>query len=145
MIKKSLLLLAASMFLAFVPVSCEEPDRVPPVDEQEQPEEKPEKIEALKGTVAIIDNMIFDKAPTFTMQVSNPNKVAVKVEVKMAVTTDKGAAVETWVDSVEVEASGKKDVQLAVKSDLAPGFYGARCTINKKTAMRSKKTPPNVS
>ena len=137
MIKKSLLFLAASMCLAIASlgcISCEEPDPVPPVDEQEKPEEKPAKIEALKGTVAIIDDMIFDKAPTFTMTVNNPNKVAVKVEVKMAVTTDKGAAVETWVDSVEVAASGSKDVELTIKSDLQPGFYGARCTINRKTA-----------
>ena len=133
MIKKGLLLLAASLCLAFVPVSCEEPAPVPGPDEQEQPEEKPGKLKALKGTVELIDNMIFDKAPSFTMMVSNPNEVAVKVEVKMVITTDKGATIETWADSIEVAASGTKNLALTVQTALEPGFYKARCSINKTT------------
>ena len=92
MIKKSLLLLAATAFLTFVPVSCEEPAPVPGPEEQEQPEEKPAKIKDLKGTADIIGDMIFDKTPVFKLTVTNPNEVAVKVEVKYVISTDKGAS-----------------------------------------------------
>ena len=81
MIKKLFLLLAASLCLAFVPVSCEEPAPVPNPDEQEQ--EKPQeevKLEALKGSVDLIGDMIFEKNPVFTLKIDNPNAVAVKAE-----------------------------------------------------------------
>lgn len=139
MIKKSILLLAAAICLAFVPVSCEESAPVPPQEEQEeqpdeQPEEKPAKLKDLKGSVPLVGDMIFHKKPAFTLQITNPNEVNVKVQVKMAVTTDKGSAVETWTDSVEVAASAVKDVALSTSIDLEPGFYKARCSINGKTA-----------
>ena len=135
MIKKAFLLLAASLCLAFVPVSCEEPAPVPNPDEQEQ--EKPQeevKLEALKGSVDLIGDMIFEKNPVFTLKIDNPNAVAVKAEVKVSLTTDKGASVESQVDSVEVAASGITEVQLTFKTELEPGFYTSRCLVNKKNA-----------
>ena len=131
MIKKSLILLAASILLATLPVSCEEPAPVPGPDEQEQPQEEV-KLEALKGEFTIIDDMIFEESPKFNLKVSNPNAVNVKAAVKMTIKTDKGAAVQTWSDSVEVAASGTKDIELAVQTGLEPGFYTGSCFVNGK-------------
>ena len=128
MIKKAFLLLAASLSLAFVPVSCEEP--VPTPEEQEPQEEV--KLEALKGEFTVIGDMIFEESPKFTVKVQNPNQVDVKIAVKMTIATDKGASVQTWADSVEVAASRSKDVELAVQTGLEPGFYSGKFFINGK-------------
>ena len=136
MIKKGLLILTAAVCMAFVPVSCEKPTPAPGPDDQEQPEEKPQeeiKLEALTGEVAIIDNMIFDENPPLVLTVTNPNAVAVKAEVKMTLTTDMGASVETWSDSVEVAASGSLEVALSIKKDLEPGFYTMKTQVNRKS------------
>lgn len=136
MIKKGLLVLAAAVCMAFMPVSCEKPAPAPGPDDQEQPEDKPQeeiKLEALTGEVAIIDNMIFDENPPLVLTVSNPNTVAVKAEVKMTLTTDMGASVETWSDSVEVAASGSLEFALSIKKDLEPGFYTMKTQVNRKS------------
>ena len=131
MVRKGLLLLAASLCLTFVPVSCEEPAPVPGPDEQEQPQEEV-KLEALKGEFTVIGDMIFEDSPKFTLKVLNPNKVDVTVAVKMTIATDKGESVQSWTDSVEVAASGEKLVDLVVQADLAPGFYNGKCFVNGK-------------
>jgi hypothetical protein len=116
MIKKGLLILAAAVCMAFVPAGCEKPAPVPGPDEQEQPDDKPQeevKLEALKGEIDIIDDMIFDENPEFTLKINNPNPVAVKAEVKLTLTTDKGASLESRIDSVEVAPSGVTEIQLS--------------------------------
>ena len=110
MIKKGLLLFAAAICLAFVPVSCEEPVPTPPQEDVENPDEgkedeAPVKLKACKCDVPANGNNIFETKPEWTVTVQNPNEVAVKVEIKITVSTDKGAATDTVVDSVEVAAS----------------------------------------
>ncbi len=137
MIKKGLLILAAAACMAFVPAGCEKPAPVPGPDEQEQPDNKPQeevKLEALKGEIDIIDDMIFDENPEFTLKINNPNPVAVKAEVKLTLTTDKGASLESRIDSVEVAPSGVTEIQLSYNTDLEPGFYSSRCLVNRKNA-----------
>ena len=137
MIKKGLLILAAAVCMAFVPAGCEKPAPVPGPDEQEQPDNKPQeevKLEALKGEIDIIDDMIFDENPEFTLKINNPNPVAVKAEVKLTLTTDKGASLESRIDSVEVAPSGVTEIQLSYNTDLEPGFYSSRCLVNRKNA-----------
>lgn len=137
MIKKGLLILAAVVCMAFVPAGCEKPAPVPGPDEQEQPDDKPQeevKLEALKGEIDIIDDMIFDENPEFTLKINNPNPVAVKAEVKLTLTTDKGASLESRIDSVEVAPSGVTEIQLSYSTDLEPGFYSSRCLVNRKNA-----------
>lgn len=136
MIKKGLLIPIAAMFLAFMPVSCEEPAPVPGPDEQEQIDDKPQeevKLEAIKGSIEIIDDMIFDKNPEFKLQLTNPNKVALKAGVKVTLSTDKGARIESWEDSIEVAASSRKSVILSYKTALQPGFYKSLCLVNSTT------------
>ena len=135
MIKKGLIILAAAVCMAFMPAGCEKPAPVPGPDEQEQPDEKPQeevKLEALKGSVDIIDDMIFEKNPVFTLKIENPNKVGVKAEVKVSLLTDKGATLETKIDSVEVAASGITEFDIKFTPELEPGFYNARCYVNSK-------------
>lgn len=137
MIKKGLLILAAAVCMAFVPAGCEKPAPVPGPDEQEQPDDKPQeevKLEALKGEIDIIDDMIFDENPEFTLKINNPNPVAVKAEVKLTLTTDKGASLESRIDSVEVAPSGVTEIQLSYNTNLGPGFYSSRCLVNRKNA-----------
>lgn len=137
MIKKGLLILAAAACMAFVPAGCEKPAPVPGPDEQEQPDDKPQeevKLEALKGEIDIIDDMIFDENPEFTLKINNPNPVAVKAEVKLTLTTDKGASLESRIDSVEVAPSGVTEIQLSYNTNLEPGFYSSRCLVNRKNA-----------
>lgn len=134
MIKKVFLFLAASLCLAIASVSCEKPTPVPdPEQEQETPKEEV-KLEALEGSVDLIGNMIFDENPVFTLKINNPNDVEVKAEVKVSLTTDKSASVESKVDSVVVAASGVTEVKLTFNTELEPGFYTARCLVNKKNA-----------
>lgn len=137
MIKNGLLILAAAACMAFVPAGCEKPAPVPGPDEQEQPDDKPQeevKLEALKGEIDIIDDMIFDENPEFTLKINNPNPVTVKAEVKLTLTTDKGASLESRIDSVEVAPSGVTEIQLSYNTNLGPGFYSSRCLVNRKNA-----------
>ena len=137
MIKKGLLLFAAAICLAFVPVSCEEPVPTPPQEDVENPDEgkedeAPVKLKACKCDVPANGNNIFETKPEWTVTVQNPNEVAVKVEIKITVSTDKGAATDTVVDSVEVAASGTADYAYTSSKNLEPGFYKARFAINNK-------------
>ena len=141
MIKKSILLLTAALCLIFVPISCEKPSPTPPEEEQEQPEEKPEekpeetpvKLKDCKGTVALNGNNIFEGKPEFILTIENPNEVAVKVEVKVATSTDKSIPADTVVDSVEVAALGSAEYKFTTSKELEPGFYKARFLINNRT------------
>lgn len=126
MIKKIFVLLAASLCLTFVPVSCEKPAPTPEPDEQEQEKE----LEAMKSSVAIIDDMIFDAKPKFTLQLTNPNEVALKVQVKVSLNADMGGWLESWTDSVEVAGMTTKDVEIAYDTELQPGFYKSLCLVN---------------
>lgn len=140
MIKKGLFLFAAIMCLAFVPVSCEEPLPVNPDEEQGNNEEEhpkvetPVKLQKVKCTVEAVGDNIFDQKPEFTLQLKNPNEVAVKVQVKVTLKTDKGSTVETVTDSVEVAALGTNDYIYTPTENLVPGFYTARCAVNGITA-----------
>ena len=130
MIKKSLLLTLAAICMSFVAAGCEGTVTTPEPDNQPQEEVK---LEAIKGSVEIIDNMIFDKNPEFTLKLTNPNAVALKAYVKLTLNTDKGKYLESWADSIEVAASSTKDVKLSYTTELEPGFYKSLCLVNNST------------
>ncbi len=130
---KKVFLLAALACLTFMSVSCEEPAPVPTPEETPDDTPKEEvKLTPLKGEFTVVGDMIFEKSPKFTLKVSNPNPVDVKVAVKMTINTDKGPSVQTWTDSVEVAASGVKEVELPVQDGLEPEFYNGKCFVNNK-------------
>lgn len=130
MIKKNLLLLSAALWVSFTSAGCEGIVTVP--DPEEQPKEEV-KLEAITGKVEIIGDMIFDKNPEFMLQLTNPNDVALKAEVKVTLNSDKRKMLESWVDSIEVAASSTKEVKLSYKTELQPGFYKSLCLVNKST------------
>lgn len=135
--KKSFLSIAAIVFLAAAFISCTEPvdpEQIPGPDDPEQQE--PAALEALKGTVLVTDNWVWDARPAIVIEVSNPNKVDVTDVVSVTITTDLKKAVTTVEQSIEVPASGTKKVTISTEEDLAPGFYKARCMVGKK-AVRS--------
>ena len=136
MTRKSFLSLTAIIFMAIASISCTEPVDPQPDTDLEQPgQQEPEKLQALKGTVSVTDNWIWDARPAIVMEVENPNDVDVTAAVKVAITTDiKGVAVTTVEQSVEVPANSKKKVTVTTEEDLAPGFYKARCMVDNKTA-----------
>ena len=125
--------LSAIAFMAFASISCTEPvDPQPGPDDQEQQE--PEQLEALKGTVEVTDNWIWDARPAIVVEIENPNKVDVIAALKVAITTDiSGVAVTTVEQSVDVPAKSKKKVTVSTDEDLEPGFYKARCFVDNKT------------
>lgn len=130
---KKFIFLSAIAFMAFASISCTEPvDPQPGPDDQEQQE--PEQLEALKGTVEVTDNWIWDARPAIVVEIENPNKVDVTAALKVAITTDiSGVAVTTVEQSVDVPAKSKKKVTVSTDEDLEPGFYKARCFVDNKT------------
>ena len=130
MIKKSLILISAAICLSFVSAGCEGTVHTPEPDDQQQEEVK---LEAIQGNLEIIGNMIFDNNPEFSLQLTNPNDVALKAYVKFTLNSDKGKYLESWADSVEVAASSTKDVKISYTTKLEPGFYKSLCLLNNVT------------
>lgn len=138
--KKLLSVIAAFACITMAFASCDEVNTQSP-DEQEQggqeqePEEQePAKLQALKTKKVVTDNWIFDEKPKVTINIENPNNVAVTAEMKLTITTDMKEPVTVVEYSEEIPAKAKKDVVITTDEALAPGFYNARCTVNKKTA-----------
>ena len=109
------------------PVNTEKPD---------QPQDTvPVKLQDLKQSVPVTDDdWVFESKPSITVQIENPNEVAVEAAVKVVITTDLKKAVTTIEQTVEVAANSTQDVTVTTPDALAPGFYRANCTVNKKSA-----------
>lgn len=134
--KNPFVLLTALTLLVTVFVGCTDPvePEPDPVPDDEQQQEEPVKLEALKGNVLVTDNWVWDARPAIVIEVTNPNKVDVTETVKVAITTDLKKSVTTVEQSVDVPASGTTKVTITTEEDLDPGFYKAKCTVGKKTA-----------
>ena len=109
------------------PVNSEKPD--------EPQDTVPAKLQDLKQSVPVTDDdWVFESKPSITVQITNPNAVAVEAAVKVVITTDLKKAVTTIEQTVEVAANSTQDVTITTPDALAPGFYRANCTVNKKSA-----------
>lgn len=122
----------ACITIAFA--GCENSNITPEEDDKTPEQQEPVKLEALKSKRVVTDNWIFDEKPKITINIENPNDVAVAAEMKVVITTDLKESVTTIEYSEEIPAKSKKDVVITSESALAPGFYKAFCTVNKKTA-----------
>lgn len=96
-----------------------------------EPEEEPQDLERLKGSVPVTHNWIYDKRPEFTVHVENPNTVEVSAKIKARITSDKNEAV-TVIQKETTVPAGSSDVVITTDIDLAPGFYKAACTVDGK-------------
>ncbi|MCR5050450.1 MAG: acetylxylan esterase [Paludibacteraceae bacterium] len=110
------------------------------VVEPEQPKTDTTKVEEkadlslIKQSVPATDNWVWEKKPQITVHIENPNKVAVKLGVKVKISTDKKKAVTEITDSVEVAAKGTVDHIVTTAENLEPGIYRAICFVNGKNA-----------
>ena len=90
----------------------------------------------LDATVFVTDNWVFERRPSFEVQVTNPHAEAAKARVLIEITTDKKDPVKTIEKSIQLAAGAAQFIPLSTPSDLAPGFYQAHCFVNGK-AVRS--------
>lgn len=132
MIRKPYFFFSALAFMAAAMMSCTEP--VTPDQEQEQEQQDPVTLEPLELSVPVTDNWVWETRPSITIAAQNPNPVAMAAEVMVTIMTDKGKTVEEVLFTDEVPAKGKKNIKVTTANDLAPGFYKARCFVNKKSA-----------
>ena len=124
--KKQFIFLSALAFIAAAFISCTEPvDPQPGPDEQE----KPADLKALKHSVEVTDNWVWDARPALSVVIENPNDVAVTATIKTEINTDLKKFVTTVEQTAEVPAKGKKTVIVTTEQDLEPGFYKAKCFV----------------
>ena len=130
MMKKTSFLLAALAFASVLVWACNKPEPEKPV---EKPVEEVELID-LKLSVPVTEDWIFTDKPALSIQVENPNGVAVKAESMVRISTDQKKVLTTVNKTVEVPAKGKIDISFTTDEKLAPGFYKAACFVNGQTA-----------
>ena len=88
----------------------------------------------IEQTILVTNDWIYSGKPEITFQIKNPNKVAVKVETKMRISTDQKQEVMIVTDSVELAANSTQEFVMSTPETLEPGFYRAVCFVNDKSA-----------
>lgn len=121
---------AALAFTGVILIGCNPPENT---EENQEPEEQIE-LQALKTSVPVTDNWVWDKRPVIKVHVENPNSVAVTATAKVTISTDVKENITVLEGSVEVPANGKTDITLTTDQDLKPGIYRAYCTVNDKSS-----------
>ena len=130
--KNPFVFLSAVALVAMTFIGCTEPV-TPEPDNKDPEQQEPEKLELLKLNVPVINNWVWDARPEIVIEAENINAVAMEAAVKVTISTDKGEAVEVIEFTDEIPARGKKNINVTTTKDLAPGFYKAKCMVNKKT------------
>ena len=131
--KKRLLFIFAAISLAFIPLGCNPEDNKTPEEQQEtKPDGTEEELEALKGKVPVTENWVYDKRPSITVSVENPNNKPVEATAKVSFLTDLEKKVTTVEKTQEVPAKGTLDIIVSPDQDFEPGFYHANCFVNGK-------------
>jgi len=127
--KKTLsFLLVALAFTGILFTSCNTKPSNPEEEEQE-----PQELEKLKASVQVTNNWIYDKRPSITIHIQNPNSVSTTADAKVRINTDQMGSVTTIEKKgVEIPANGTLDVVLTTDYDLDPGFYKAFPAVNGK-------------
>ena len=125
-------ILMAVFFSTAIMVGCGKPADGP----AEEPDPQTIELVDLNLSVPVPGNewIYSSSKPTFTIHAENPNPVAVKVEAKVRVSTDKGEEVTTFTRDVEVPAKGTLDIDMTANKDLEPGFYKAGCYVGGRSA-----------
>ena len=118
-----------------VPDTPDIPDtpEVPSVpDTPDQPE--PAELKDLNLSVPVTENWIFKDKPSITFQIENPNDVAVTAHILMMLSSDLKVTGETVEQDAEIPAKSTQSIVVTTSGKLDPGFYRARCFVNKRTA-----------
>ena len=127
--------LSALSFVATALIGCTEPI-TPDQETDKEDSGKTEEVELkpLTLSVTVTDNWVWETKPAITITAQNANGVAMEADVNVTIMTDKGKEVEVVRFKDEVPANGKKNIKVTTVNELAPGFYKARCFVNKKSA-----------
>lgn len=124
--KKLFTLLSFLVLGAFLLTGCN-------TNQPDEPEIDPDDLVALKCTVPVTDNWIYDKRPSITIHVENLNEVKMTADAKVRINTDQMGIVTTVEKKgIEVPANGTADIVLTTDMDLDPGFYKAFPAVNGK-------------
>ena len=130
--KYSIFLVALVILL--VACGCEKPQPVEEPEQQDTTQVEQPDLSLIKQSVPVTGNWVWSGKPAISIHIENANKMAVRVGVNIKITTDKKEAVTEIKDSVDVAGSGFVDYVATTTEPLAPGFYRAVCSVNKKVA-----------
>ena len=122
-------LLAAIAVCGLFLTGCNPPDNTGTEEEGQQTE-----LLALKTTVPVNENWVFDKRPAIVLHIENPNEVPVSAKAMVRIATDFKESVTTLEKETEVPANGTTDLVLTTDQDLQPGFYKASPLVNNMPA-----------
>ena len=133
---KTKLYLFALLAVMLGACGCEHPTPVEKPDPQDTTEvvTEPADLSLIKQSVPVTDNWIWSGKPQITIHIENPNKAAVRLGVKVKISTDTKQAVTEVIDSVTVAGNGSVDHIMTTPENLEPGFYRAVCFVNGKNA-----------
>lgn len=95
---------------------------------------EPAELVALKASVPVTEDWIFNDKPGIVIKIENSNDVPVTAQVSVKITKDTKESVEDIDRSVEVPAGGSTELTVTTTAGLDPGFYRARCLVNKNMA-----------
>lgn len=105
----------------------------PKPQDEPTPTEKPD-LSLIQQSVPVTDDWVWSGKPQITIHIENGNTMAVKVETRVRIATDKKKDVVILTDSVEVAGKSSKDYVVTTTENLDPGFYHAYCYVNGRTA-----------
>ena len=132
MVKHFSIFIAALLLLGACGCEKKNASEEPQQQEQQQdPQEEivPADMSLVELSVPITDNWVWSGKPQITLHVENGNAGAVKLGIKVVVTTDKKAEVVTIADSV-VAGKGVSDHVVTTTENLEPGIYHAECFVD---------------
>ena len=132
--------LSIVFLLATLALGCKGagPAKEPSKDPSGNPSEEPSaevKLEKFVLEVPVTEDWIYDSKPYFTVEVENPNAVAVTADATVKIYTDIGSSLkQTLTLSEEIPARGSKTLVINATEDLDPGFYKASIVVGKRVA-----------
>lgn len=126
MTRRLSLIIAVMFSMMVATTACQQKDIDGNEDEHaEEQELSPVTLTVQVGSV----NNIFEKKPSITLHVENPNNVEVTAEALFVFTKDTMESYLEWSTSEQVPANGSKDIPYDNDKVFDPGFYQVRCQI----------------
>ena len=125
MIKKLFTLIAIACLIS----ACAPAPQAQEKQEEQEPQEEPD-LDPFTGSITIPEDHIFYTGkPSFTLHLTNPNKVQATQEITAKFKTDKGKKTDFDIQagSVTLAAGESKDISIESTQSITPGFYTVSC------------------
>lgn len=134
MIKRLSYILVSALMVSAFSFACTPAPVADDSEEGDQSSVDPSSLSALVATAPVPDNnFIFDSKPQFVLKIENRNQVPVSDELTVKIITDKKEELSTLeLGQITVPASSTIDKEITLDYDFKPGFYRARCIIQKR-------------